>query len=236
MVQEIASALTVKVMQTFVNAHSWVWPVCEMTHYVGMSLIMGIIGVLDLRVLGLFRGIPAGALRPLVPIAIVGFVFNLLTGIVFVTGTGSGAVFYVDNLSFQLKMLCVLLAGANLLYFHYSGIEEGDVCPAGRCAGTAQSQGDCADFARVVVVHHLLRPHADVQRHPAAVPGVVRKPWAPILAGRRPFGGVIPLESARSVRARSRHRRRSPWTARADIPVCERTASARLTPAVCRRT
>jgi hypothetical protein len=124
MVQEIANALTVKGMQSFVNAHSWVWPVCEMIHYTGMSLIMGIIGILDLRVLGLFRGIPAGALRPLVPLAIAGFVANVLTGIVFVTGTGSGAVFYVDNLSFQLKMLCVLLAGANLLYFHYSGLEE----------------------------------------------------------------------------------------------------------------
>jgi hypothetical protein len=138
MVQEIASALTIKGMQSFVNAHSWVWPICEMIHYIGMSLIMGIIGVLDLRVLGLFRGIPAGALRPLVPIAIVGFVFNVLTGLVFVTGTGSGAVFYVDNLSFQLKMLCVLIAGANLLYFHYSGIEEATYAlPAGASMPTS---------------------------------------------------------------------------------------------------
>jgi hypothetical protein len=124
MIQSLSNALTIHFMQAWVNANSWVWPVCEMTHYVGMSLIMGIIGIIDLRILGLFRKLPGGALRPLVPLAIAGFIGNLLTGVIFVTGTGSGAVFYVDNLSFQLKMLCVVLAGANLLYFRFSGLEE----------------------------------------------------------------------------------------------------------------
>src|SRR5450631_833216 len=115
MVAGIAKFLTVGVMQTYVNAHSWVWPVCEMTHYVGMSLIVGIIGALDLRILGLFKSIPIGALRPLVPWAVVGFIGNLLTGIVFVTGTSSGAIFYIDNLSFQLKGLFLLLVVVNLM-------------------------------------------------------------------------------------------------------------------------
>jgi hypothetical protein len=124
MVEGIAQFLTVRGMQTFVNAHDWVWPVCEMTHYVGMSLIIGIIGTLDLRILGLFKSIPIAALRPLVPWAVVGFIGNLLTGIVFVTGTNSGAIFYIDNLSFQLKMLFVLLAITNLVIFRLSGLEK----------------------------------------------------------------------------------------------------------------
>ena len=123
MVAGIAQFLTVRTMQAFVNGHDWVWPVCEMTHYVGMSLIIGIIGTLDLRILGLFKSIPIAALRPLVPWAVVGFIGNLLTGIVFVTGTNSGATFYVDNLSFQLKILFLLLAFANLLIFQFSGLE-----------------------------------------------------------------------------------------------------------------
>lgn len=124
MVEGIAQFLTVRGMQSFVNAHEWVWPVCEMIHYVGMSLIIGIIGTLDLRILGMFKSIPIGAFRPLVPWAVVGFFGNLLTGIVFVTGTASGAIFYIDNLSFQLKMLFMLLALANLAIFQFSGLER----------------------------------------------------------------------------------------------------------------
>jgi len=124
MIAGIANFLTVGVMQTFVNAHAWVWPACEMIHYVGMSLIVGIIGAMDLRILGLFKSIPIGALRPLVPWAVVGFIGNLLTGAVFVTGTSSGAIFYIDNLSFQLKILFMVLAFVNLMIFQISGLER----------------------------------------------------------------------------------------------------------------
>jgi len=110
-------------MQAFVNAHDWVWAVCQIIHFVGLSLIVGIVGTLDLRILGLFKSIPIAALRPLVPWAFVGFIGNLLTGIVFVTGKLQGPGYYTDNLSFRLKMLFVLLAFANLLIFQFSGLE-----------------------------------------------------------------------------------------------------------------
>ena len=111
------------VLQPFVNAHDWVWPVCEMIHYVGMSLIVGVIGTLDLRILGLFKGIPIGALRPLIPWAVVGFTGNLLTGLIFVSGTNQGPGFYLDNLSFRLKLLFLLLAFLNLVIFRLTGLE-----------------------------------------------------------------------------------------------------------------
>jgi uncharacterized membrane protein len=120
----IAQFLTIPDMQAFVNAHAWVWPVCEMVHYVGMSLIIGIIGILDLRILGLFKSIPLAALRPFVPWAVVAFIANLLTGVVFVTGTGQGASFYIDSLSFHLKMLFLVLAILNLAILRLSGLER----------------------------------------------------------------------------------------------------------------
>ena len=111
-------------MQTLVNTHDWVWPVCQMIHYVGMSLIVGIIGILDLRILGLFKTIPIAALRPLVTWAVVGFFGNALTGIIFVTGKDSGPSYYTDNLSFRLKMLFLLVAFINLFIFQLSNLEE----------------------------------------------------------------------------------------------------------------
>ena len=126
------------ILQPFVNANDWVWPVCEMTHYVGMSLIIGIIGMLDLRILGLFKGIPVSALRPLIPWAVVGFIGNLLTGLIFVSGTNQGPGFYLDNLSFQLKLVFLVLAFVNLVIFRLTGLEARVYAtPAGASAPSA---------------------------------------------------------------------------------------------------
>jgi uncharacterized membrane protein len=122
--QSIIQLLTIPAMKDFVNGSAWVWPVSEMIHYVGMSLIMGLIGILDLRILGLFKGLPIGALRPFVPLAVIGFIANLITGLVFVTGTPSDPAFYIDNLSFQLKMATMLIAGVNLAIFRITGLEH----------------------------------------------------------------------------------------------------------------
>lgn len=110
-------------LQVFVSSHDWVWAVCQIVHFVGMSLIVGIVGTLDLRILGLFKSIPIAALRPLVIWAVAGFIGNLLTGILFVTGKQQGPSYYTDNLSFQLKMVFVVLAFANLAIFQLSGLE-----------------------------------------------------------------------------------------------------------------
>ncbi len=120
----LSEMLTLPWMQHAVNTYGWIWPVVEMFHYAGVSLVVGMIGALDLRILGMFRSIPIGALRPFVPLAFAGFVANLLGGAVFVTGNPTGAGFYVENLSFQLKMLALLLAFANLMYFQLSGLEK----------------------------------------------------------------------------------------------------------------
>ena len=40
----------------------WIWPACETLHFVGMALLIGIVGLIDLRMLGLAKGLP---LRPL---------------------------------------------------------------------------------------------------------------------------------------------------------------------------
>ena len=143
----MSGAVHFDAIQTFVNAHEWVWAVCQIIHYVGVSLIVGIIGTMDLRILGLFKSIPAAAFRPLVPWAVVAFVGNLLTGIIFLTGKDSGPSYFLDNLSFRLKMLFVLLAFVNLEIFQLTGLEARVYAtPAG---------GDAPTAAKVVAVFSL---------------------------------------------------------------------------------
>lgn len=121
---DLSQALTWPWMQELVNDHGWLWPVFEMVHYAGLAVIIGVIGALDLRILGLFKSVPIGAFRPLVPLAIIGFIGNLVGGVVFVTGNATGAEFYVENLSFQLKAIALVLAFINLMLFQFSGLEK----------------------------------------------------------------------------------------------------------------
>lgn len=122
--ESLSQALSWPWMQQIVNHHGWLWPVFEIIHYAGMSLLIGVIGALDLRILGFFRSVPIGAFKAWVPLAVVAFVANLVSGTVFVTSNATGAGFYVENLSFQLKVLALVVAFANLMIFQFSGLER----------------------------------------------------------------------------------------------------------------
>jgi hypothetical protein len=107
----------------FVTTHAWVWPVAEMFHFFGMALLIGTVGLLDLRILGLGKGIPISLLSRLIPIGIAGFAINLLTGVVFVFGDPGGwQPYFTANLAFQVKLVLILLAGINLLAFRMTGL------------------------------------------------------------------------------------------------------------------
>jgi hypothetical protein len=120
--ETLADLLTIGWLQEFVNDYDWVWPICEILHFAGMALLIGTVGFLDVRILGLGKGIPVASLDPLVRLGIVGFALNVLSGFVFVAGNDAGAMTYLGNLAFQLKMLFILIAGVNLAYFHFGGL------------------------------------------------------------------------------------------------------------------
>jgi len=76
--------------------------------------ISGVIGLLDLRLMGFVRRLPLAALRQLLPFGIAGFVLNAVTGAIFVLGTPEQ---YATNVAFWMKMLFVAISGLNVLYF-----------------------------------------------------------------------------------------------------------------------
>ncbi len=90
------------------------WPVCETLHFFGLSMLLGTIGMFDLRVLGLAKRIPMASLHRLVPWGVAGFVLNAMTGFVFLVTYPN---LYVYQVPFQLKMLFIALAGINVLAF-----------------------------------------------------------------------------------------------------------------------
>lgn len=107
------------------NALDWLWPLCEVIHFIGMALLIGSIGILDLRILGFFKGLPISRLESLVPLAIAGFVANTVTGSLFVIGNPTGGpAAYLTNLAFQIKVILMVIAGINAIAFYYTGISQ----------------------------------------------------------------------------------------------------------------
>ena len=98
----------------FVNA-TWGWPACETIHFVGLSLLFGVVMLVDLRMLGFMRSIPFSTLHRLLPWGILGFGVNVVTGMLFFIG--APPTFYVTNATFYWKLALILVAGANALYF-----------------------------------------------------------------------------------------------------------------------
>jgi hypothetical protein len=96
---------------------TWLFPTFQAIHLVGMTLLVGVIGVIDLRILGFAKGLPVAALHRLIPLALAGFAVNVVTGLgFFASEPYSFAVVW----AFRIKMLLLLLAGLNALWFSIS--------------------------------------------------------------------------------------------------------------------
>ena len=109
-------ARIVPVIQFYVVTYSmWVWPILEDLHFFGLILIIGAVGVLNLRIMGFFKRLPVGPLHRFIPWGIAGFIINVITGMLFYMGMPG---FYANNPDFKLKIVIIMIAGGNLLFFY----------------------------------------------------------------------------------------------------------------------
>ncbi len=110
----------------------WGWPASETIHFIGLSLLFGVVVLVDLRMLGFMPGIPYSTLHRLLPWAMLGFGLNTLTGMLFFIGAPTD--FYTTNPTFFWKLALILIAGANGLYFTVFDqpwmVQAGDSPPA----------------------------------------------------------------------------------------------------------
>jgi hypothetical protein len=97
-----------------IRAEPWLWPACEIAHFVGLSLLVGVIGFFDLRLLGAFRRVPLHAAWSLMPWGKLGFAIAAVTGVTFFVGAPDQ---YVNNIAFYAKLAFLLVAGLNAAAF-----------------------------------------------------------------------------------------------------------------------
>jgi len=94
----------------------WMWPFVENLHFIGLSVMFGALLAIDLRVLGVAPNFPMRGAMKLIPLVIIAFGLNLITGIAFFAGDPYR---YAPNFSFQWKMALIAIAGANALWFWF---------------------------------------------------------------------------------------------------------------------
>jgi hypothetical protein len=93
---------------------SWLWPLCESLHFVGLTLLIGGAGFLDLRLLGFFRGVAIADVKAFMPFAIGGFAINAATGALFLVMQPH---LYVTSAIWWYKVGFIALAGLNAMFF-----------------------------------------------------------------------------------------------------------------------
>lgn len=118
-----------------VSDYPWMWGSAGVLHFVGLALLVGASGVLNLRLLGFMKRLPVEALMDLMPWAVVGFAITLVTGLILVGGAPGR---FLGSFAFNMKMLFTLAAGINVIYFRFF------LWPKERRVGPAQNASTSA--------------------------------------------------------------------------------------------
>jgi hypothetical protein len=108
-------------LQGFIDRYAWIIPGSQAIHFFGLATLFGIIGLLDLRMMGLLKGLPIRPLTRLIPLAMAGFAVNVVTGFILFSGAPN---MFAHNIAFEWKMVFILIAGINAFVFLVSGLQR----------------------------------------------------------------------------------------------------------------
>ncbi len=97
------------------------WAFMMDLHFIGLALLIGTVGILNLRVLGFEKRLTGASLHRLMPWAMAGFGINVLTGTLAFIGMPS---YYAFDAAFWLKILALLLLGLNAAVFYLTDAFE----------------------------------------------------------------------------------------------------------------
>jgi hypothetical protein len=116
---------------TGIRESIWMFPIVETSHVLALSLSVGVLVWLDLRLLGWgMKHEPVSVVhKQVMPLALVGFIIMFISGILLFWSEAEKC--YLSGF-YRAKMLFLLLAGVNAIVFEIStkkSIEEWDKYP-----------------------------------------------------------------------------------------------------------
>lgn len=116
MIEPVIAWIQATPVAQFMQLSPWAFPVLEAIHVLAITLVFGVIAVVDLRLLGIasnnrrFTEVAADCLHW----TWIAFALAVLTGLGMFSANASA---YINNFYFQLKMVLLVFAGVNMLYF-----------------------------------------------------------------------------------------------------------------------
>ena len=156
----LSDALRWPVVEAYFTAYSWAWPLNEILHFTGLILLLGTVGIYDLRLLGVAKEIPLASLQRLLPWGVFGFALTSISGLLFTTGIYANVQIHpytilINDGFLQLKLAFYFLAGINLLAFYLTGMSRAveDVGPGGDVPLLAKAFGGISLFCWIAVVY-----------------------------------------------------------------------------------
>ena len=105
-----------------VTFSKWWWTFMMIMHFLGLIMIVGTVGLLDLRIMGFLKQLPVAPVHRFLPWAMAGLGVNIVTGLLAFTGLPEN---YIYSGVFWLKMLSLLLLGLNAAAFYLTDIFAG---------------------------------------------------------------------------------------------------------------
>jgi hypothetical protein len=94
----------------WVGESLWAYPLFETMHTIGMAMLVGSLGLINLRVLGYKPELPIMGTQRLLPLAWLGFTVNLVSG---ASLFASDAVYFWESYTFRIKLVLIILGGIN---------------------------------------------------------------------------------------------------------------------------
>lgn len=113
--EALAAAAEASALGAWARGSALAYPIANALHLLGLVLLVGSIGLLDLRILGAFPALPLQALaRALTPLAVAGLALLALTGALLFAADARALA---HNPAFRWKLALVAVALVNALAF-----------------------------------------------------------------------------------------------------------------------
>ena len=114
-IAQIGEKVVLGVRYFVIDYSRWIWPFVEDLHFIGLIMLVSVVGIISVRTLGFFKQLPLAPLQRLIPIGLLGFGINVVTGFMFFIGM---PFFYYGNWYFQVKIAAIFVAAALLVMFY----------------------------------------------------------------------------------------------------------------------
>jgi hypothetical protein len=105
----------------WVGESLWAYPLFETMHTIGMAMVIGALGLINLRVLGFKSELSLLGTQKLLPLAWIGFTLNLVSGL---SLFASDAQHFWNSYTFRVKIVLIILGGINAAILSRSVFQE----------------------------------------------------------------------------------------------------------------